>query len=302
MIRTPGDHQRTRRIMTHRSSRQSAQRAVQTVWVTAGRLSSRLRMLPGFLIVGAQRCGTTTMHRALAQHPAVLRAVLHKEVHFFDVGYQHKLGWYRAHFPLRARAHSIKRTVGLPPVAFESSPYYMFHPLAAGRIARDLPGVRLLVLVRDPVARALSAHAHELAEGFESEPFERALALEDARLEGEAQRILRDPCYFSHSYMHHAYRTRGEYIDQLERLEALVGRERIHVVDSGDFFAEPEPVYDAVLDFLGLPHLGYPKFGRHNASAASPIPESLRSALDAHFLPYDARLGEWLKREPSWRR
>ena len=45
------------------------------------------------------------------------------------------------------------------------------------------------------------------------------------------------------------------------------GRDRIHVVDSGDFFTEPEPVYDAVLEFLGLPQLGYPAFERHNAPA-----------------------------------
>ena len=56
------------------------------------------------------------------------------------------------------------------PQTFESSPYYMFHPLAAERIARDLPGVKLIVLVRDPVERAYSQHAHELARGFETEP------------------------------------------------------------------------------------------------------------------------------------
>ena len=71
-------------------------------------------------------------------------------------------------------------------MTFESSPYYLFHPLSAERIARDLPGVKVLVLVRDPVERAYSAHAHELARGYETEQFERALELEEERLRGEA--------------------------------------------------------------------------------------------------------------------
>ena len=259
-------------------------------------------MLPGFLIVGAQRSGTTSMYRAISQHPAVLKAVLHKGVHYFDVQYERERSWYRAHFPLKAHARSVRRRTGVSPLTFESSPYYMFHPLAGERIARDLPGVRLLVLLRDPVARAYSAYAHELSRGYEDESFERALELEDARLDGEVERIVSDVRYLSHSHQHHAYRRRGQYIEQLERLEALVGRERIHVVDSGDFFAAPEKVYDEVLAFLQLPRTGYPVFERHNAESRPPIQESTRRWLDAHFAPYDARLEKWLGRAPSWRR
>jgi hypothetical protein len=279
-----------------------AKRAVHAVTLTAGRATSRARMLPGFLIIGAQRCGTTSMYRTLSQHPAVLKAVLHKGVHYFDMNYGRGLDWYQAHFPLTARARRRARSGGAFPLTFESSPYYMFHPLAPARIARDLPGVKLLVLLRDPVERAYSAHAHELARGYESETFERALELEDERLSGEVGRITADPDYLSHSHQHHAYRARSQYADQLEALEKHFGANRVHVVDSGDFFARPEPVYDRVLDFLGLPHLGYPSFERHNARPRSAMPETLRASLDEHFLPFDARLTRWLGEVPSWRR
>jgi hypothetical protein len=278
-----------------------AKRAAHSVSVATGRLTNRARMLPGFLIVGAQRCGTTSMYRTLSQHPAVRKAVLHKGVHYFDMNYERPLGWYRAHFPLAAGI-GRPRSAGGPPLTFESSPYYMFHPLAADRIAADLPDVKLLVLLRDPVERAYSAYAHERARGFESEPFERALELEATRLDGEATRIAVDPRYLSHSHQHHAYVGRGQYIEQLERLERLFGRERIHVVDSGDFFVKPEPVYDSVLDFLGLTRGEYPAFERHNARSRSALPSDIRSALDAHFHPYDERLTAWLGRVPSWRR
>ena len=258
-------------------------------------------MLPGFLIIGAQRAGTTSMYRTLSQHPDVAKAVLHKGVHYFDMNYDQPLSWYRAHFPLRATARRSGLAAGGSALTFESSPYYMFHPLAGQRIADDLPGVKLLVLVRDPTERAYSAHAHELARGFETESFARALELEPERLRGETERMIADPGYLSHSHQHHAYCARGRYAEQLDRLEPIFGTDRIHVVDSGDFFTKPEPAYDGVLDFLGLRRHDYPEFERHNARPRSPMPEPVRARLDEHFGPFDEKLTRWLGRAPSWR-
>jgi hypothetical protein len=82
-----------------------------------------------------------------------------------------------------------------------------------------------------------------------------------------------------------------------------VDRGRIHVVDSEEFFARPEAVYDAVLDFLELPRLGYPGFARHNARPrANPMDPGLRRDLAAHYAPFDDRLATWLGRELAWRR
>jgi hypothetical protein len=279
----------------------AVKRAVQAVTVTAGRISSPWRMTPAFLVIGGQRCGTTSMYRTLSQHPAVLKAVRHKGVHFFDTDYDKGMAWYRAHFPLERTAAGVERRLGVRPQTFESSPYYMFHPLAAERIERDLPGVKLIVPLRDPVERAYSAHAHELARGYETEDFETALALEDSRLDGEAERLIADPHHRSHSHQHHGYLQRGRYVDHLERLEKVFGRDRILVVDSHRFFSEPEPVYDDVLEFLGLPNTGYPVFEQHNARPRSPMPAELRERLEAHFEPYDERLVSWLGHPVSWR-
>jgi hypothetical protein len=269
---------------------------------TYGRLTAERRMLPSFLICGGQRCGSTSLYRALSQHPAVLKAVLHKGVHYFDVRYDRGPRWYRAHFPLSRHADRIKTELGVAAQTFESSPYYMYHPHAVARIAADLPDVKLVVLVRDPVERAYSQHAHEVARGFEWEPsFERALLLEPSRLLGVRDRMRADPHHYSFSHQHHAYLGRGEYADHLERLAAHVGRHRIHVVDSERFFAMPEPVYDEVLDFLDLPRLGYPPFERHNARPRQSMDPALRERLTAHFAPYDARLSRWLGHKPSWR-
>ena len=172
-------------------------------------------------------------------------------MHYFDTGYDHGLAWYQGHFPLRARAAAVTPGHRRDAADLRVQPVLHVPPAGGGADRRDLPGVKLLVLVRDPVERAYSAHAHELARGFETEPFERALELEDQRLAGEAEKIIADPGYHSHSHQHHAYRARGRYADQLERLAQLVGRDRVHVVDCGLFFTDPERAYDHVLDVPG---------------------------------------------------
>ncbi|WP_018351718.1 sulfotransferase domain-containing protein [Longispora albida] len=268
-----------------------------------GRATASARLLPSFLLCGGQRCGTTSLYRALAAHPAILKAVLHKGVHYFDTSYHQGMSWYRGHFPLRMNARRLSGRIGVPVQTFESSPYYMYHPHAAERIRRDLPDVKLVVLLRDPVERAHSQHAHELARGFEHiEEFTEALDLEPVRLSGEAERLRTDPTYYSFSHQHHGYLARGQYTDYLEPLANLFGRDRIHVLDSHDFFTNPGPVYDELLHFLGLPWLGNPPFEQHNARPRSTMDPAVRTALERYFEPYDRRLVDWLGWVPSWRR
>jgi len=97
--------------------------------------------------IGAQKSGTTSLHDLLVQHPAIAGANK-KEVHFFEWRYQRGVAWYRAQFPYRRLAGKS--------IAGEASPYYLFHPLCAERIAVCFPHMKLIAVLRDPAARALS--------------------------------------------------------------------------------------------------------------------------------------------------
>ena len=193
------------RKLAPKSLRTTSRRAA--VWW--GERTADRRPAPDFLVIGGQRCGTTSLFRALLAHPQIRRAQLHKGVNYFDLDYARGESWYRGHFPARSTADDLR--------VFDASGYYMFHPQAPGRIVRDLPGVRLIAMVRDPVERAYSAFKHELARGYEWEhSFARAIELEDARLEGEVERMMADPSYQSFNHRHHAYRRRGEYARLLD--------------------------------------------------------------------------------------
>lgn len=266
-----------------------------------GHRTASRRVLPDMLIVGGQRCGTTTLFKALAQHRAFLGPTLRKGVHYFDLHPDQPLDWYRAHFPMRGAIENLQRSGDGRVVVGESSPYYLWHPLTAGRIARALPGVRVIALLRDPVERAYSAHAHELARGFETEPFELALALESERLDGAEKRLRSGGVTRSLAHQHQAYVQRGEYVDQLLRMERAVGREQMLVLDSADFWSTPERDWPEVTAFLGLADQEV-AFERHNVRSRAPMSGDLQTQLDAHYAPFDERLAQWWGRTPSWRR
>ena len=264
-----------------------------------GRMTAGWRLQPSFVIVGAQRAGTTTLYRVLSEHPAVVRPTVSKGIGYFDVHYARGPRWYRGHFPL---AWPARRKHGPDATTFESSGYYLYHPLAAARIAKDLPGVRVVVMVREPVERAYSAHRHELARGYETEEFEAAIDLEDERIAGEAERMIADPTYRSFHHRHHSYLARSRYSEQIDRFIDELGRDRVYVVDADVFFADPVDEFERLRSWLGLPPWQPGKVEQWNARPRLPMSAELRERLDRYFEPYDARLAEQMGRAPSWRR
>ena len=213
------------------------------VW-TYGRATSAARPLPDFLILGAQKAGTTALYSYLRRHPSITGPSW-KEVSYFDRHYARGEAWYRGNFPNKARTRG--KLVG------EASPSYVFHPLAPQRVRELVPEARLVVLVRNPVDRALSHYQHEVALGREPLSFEDALAAEDERLRGEEERLLADPRYFSREWWSHTYRARGRYAEQLERWLAVFPQEQLLIVPSDDLADDPAGAHARVLDFLGAP-------------------------------------------------
>ena len=278
----------------------SARQAGRSLAVGAGRLTAGLRAEPTFLLVGAQRCGTTSLFRALLSHPNVLRPIMHKGVNYFDVNADKSWSWYLGHFPLKANARRMAAPGHVTAGIFEASGYYMFHPHAPARIAQALPGVKVVAMVRDPVERAYSAYKHEFARGFETEAFERALELEDSRVEPELARMLADPAYQSATYRHQAYRRRGHYAEQLDEFTSLLGPGSVHVVESERFFAEPADEYTRLLEFLRLPPVMPASFDQYNARPGSPLEPGLHAELRAHFKPQDDALEKFLGRPATW--
>jgi hypothetical protein len=267
------------------------------VW-SFGTATSFARPLPDFLVIGAQKAGTTALYAYLLKHPAIVGPSW-KEVSYFDRHYARGEAWYRGNFPTTLRRAAARRRAGAEPVAGEASPSYLFHPSAPGRVAELVPRARLVALVRNPIDRALSHYHHEVALGRESLSFEDALAQEEERMRGELERM-RDPRYFSHAWWNFTYASRGLYADQLERWLAVFPREQLLVVPSEDLLDRPAETYARVLEFLGAPPHELDAYPRIFTREYSSMDAETRAGLADRFAEPNARLYALLGRDLGW--
>ena len=240
-----------------------------------------LRTLPDVVILGTQRGGTTSLFDWLASHPAVAPSTT-KEVHYFDRFYAQGDRWYRAHFPLRTTTRT----------AIEATPYLLFHPLAPARVAADLPSSsRFVVLLRDPVQRAVSQYWHSCRIGAEDQPLAAALSLEDERLAGQEEIVLAGQESFAHRNF--SYKARGHYAEQLRRWFGVIERERFLVMASEELWRGPEGPARA-LAWLGLAPLEAAFPATNDAPRARPEEQAVLDGLRRHFGPYNEDLFELL--------
>ena len=217
------------------------------------RLTAGRRMLPGFLVIGGKRCGSTSLFEYILRHPAVLAPRVTKGTHYFDVNYPRGRTWFRSKFPTVGAADRLADRLGVEPLTGEASPYYLSHPCAPGRIAAALPQPRLIAVLRNPVERAWSHYRYSVQQGFEDLPVDEALDREAERLAGEEDRLRRDPDYAGFSFRHYGYFARGLYARHLTAFYDLFPAEHVLVLRSEDLFASPHAVMDHVFDFLALP-------------------------------------------------
>ena len=274
------------------ADRRAAPTAENPDTATAGRDGA----LPDFVVVGAMKGGTTFFYRMLSQHPSV-RPAGRKEVQFFDLGFHRGEGWYRSHFPPPGPG-------GENTITGEATPYYLFHPSAAGRMARLVPKARIIVLLRNPTDRAYSHYNHTVRAGFENLSFEDAVEIEQLRLRGEREKLVEDGRYNSFNHRWYSYLARGVYVDQLSTWAGLFGGERMLVMRSEDFFSNRAEVLDRALGFLGLPPWEFrerkPREKTRPERRYEPMSAATRARLDGYFEPHNRRLYEYLGEDFGW--
>lgn len=264
-------------------------RAIKHVLKAYRVLTSQTRSMPDFIIIGAQRCGTTSLYRYLVEHPSILSA-FEKEVHFFDTYYEKGISWYRAHFPRPEAGY----------VTGEATPYYIFHPCVPSRISKVVSQAKLIVLLRNPVDRAFSHYHHEIREGWETLSFEKAISAERQRLAGEREKLLSDQTYWSVSHQHHSYLSRGIYVDQLETWERFFPREQMLILNSEDLYDRPLATLERVTAFLGLPAWKPKEFRQYNHARYPVIDSGVREQLVEYFAPHNQRLYRHLGVDFGW--
>jgi len=283
-------YQRPPKTLWNRIITPKLRRKMRYPW---GRLTKDLRQLPGVIVLGTQKGGTSSIFRYLMQHPQFFNAI-NKEVHFFDYRYDKGLPWYQAMFPLA-------RTLPPGAVTGEATPFYLFHPLVPTRVAESLPQAKFIVLLRNPVDRALSHYYHNVRRGREKRPIEQAFDSEAAVIAEEKARLGNGEIFKPEAFRHFSYTERGLYAEQLARWFAHFPKERFFIRTSESFYAGGNDFMSEVFDFLGIDSdFKVPNLTPRNVGIPRGEDVEMRDRLADYFAPHNQRLEELLGISYGW--
>lgn len=263
-------------------------------------MTSPFRVQPDFIIIGAQRSGTTSLFEYLSQHPQVFHG-LYKEVRYFTDRYWIGPMFYRACFPTRWQMQRARRSG--PAMTFEATPEYMMNPLALRRIKEKVPHVKLVAILRDPIERTLSEYRRNVRLGREQLSFKEAIQAEPdriARKPGES-----DAAYYSRRDVKwFSYLTRSRYAPQLERAIEIFGKDRLHVMCFEAMIDDYHGQFNRLLDFLGLDHYDGIKFTAHHQGRKDKpdIADETLAWLREHFAPHNTALRDQFGDQFPWAR
>jgi hypothetical protein len=251
---------------------------------------------PDFLIIGAQKSGTTSLYQYMQTHPRILMSS-EKEIHYFDYNYEKELPWYLSQFPLKYE-NFRRNLIG------EATPNYLYHPPCAERIGKVLPETRLIALLRNPVERAISHYFFEVRRdpSIETKPILEALIAEEERVLPFVQELQENPYSVNPIFSRLCYKARGRYCEQLLRYEEFFKKGYLLVLQSEEFFRKPAESLRQVAEFLGIPPVyGLSEFTPRNVGAnKAEVPEEVYKYLEEYFKPHNQNLYEFLGQEFSW--
>lgn len=199
----------------------------------------RRSRLPDFLVIGAMKCGTTSLYRYLDLHPEIQMS-RRKELNFFqNPECLAEIDGYAANFDSGAR------------LCGESSPIYTCHPITDGvpdRIAAAIPDVRLIYLVRDPVKRFISHYLQNRASGKDRRSADATINAIDSR--------------------YSPYMVTGRYATQIEDYLRVFDPEQLLVVDQSDLAEHRPDTLRRVFEFLDVdPDFVSPRFAERHRTA-----------------------------------
>lgn len=280
-------------------SETGASRHMKRDWARDYRLaSSPLRVFPDFVIPGEAKCGTTSLYRYLTQHPDILPADRKEPRNFLE----HPGSGLscRSHYPLAIRRYLHIATRGRRFITGEATAEYLSRSWMPRAIKAMIPGIKVVVLLRNPVTRAVSDYQMLVRNGVISTPFEEVVDRATSWLRDERTADLVDAAAESEHFYGRVV-LRGLYARNMERWLSVFGREKILILKSEAFFSDPQQTVNRVFSFLDVEscEVNTERIGR-KGNYAGEIAPSVLEQLGRLYRPYNERLYELIGADFNW--
>ena len=267
------------------------------------KMTSRLRQLPDFIIIGAGRAGTTALYSYLIQHPLIAAASTDNnesvaDLHFFEYIISNNIQWYKSHFPiLFSKSNKHKNSF----ITGEYTSTYMYHPDVPKRIFNLLPKIKLIVILRNPIDKVYSTYQQQFRFGEYTTSFEDTINAEFRRIDlNKDFPELNSNNYDFENFVAQNIIRHGVYADYLETWLKIFDRKQILILNSDDLKKSTKETLRRVFNFLNVSNYDIKDTSQVNVGKYPTINKITRKKLIEFFKPHNQRLNKLLDTEFNW--
>ena len=259
-----------------------------------------IRVIPDFLVIGAKRCGTTSLYQHLSEHPCISRSP-RDNIGFFNENYHLGINWYKSLFPTvfyKKKMESKNKQC----LFFDVTSTYMEEELTAKNVYEVNPNQKIIVILRNPVDRAYSHYHVNVKEKSEKRSFEDAIFEEMNRIKSERiiQNKNKNLRVFTPNNIH--YLKKGFYALQLKSWFKIFPREQILVLSTEEFQEDQNIIYKKIFDFLNIPNMKIKSTEKMEKGNYIPMKDETRKLLLDYFRQYNYELFELINSEFDWKK
>ena len=258
-------------------------------------ITSPLRVLPDFFVIGPGRTGTTSLFYYLDQHPSLSKSA-YDELGFFDVNFHLGFHWYRSLFPSILTKFRIKLKTNFF-MTYDVTPSYVRRPWIARRIKKLFPNSKLIIVLRNPIDKTYSHYYLSTTSG-ETRNFEEVIK-KDMDDISKWNINSKDDNYFA-TKVENSKLARGFYVEQLLPWFELFPKNQILIISSEELASNTKNVMSQIFKFLNLPDYKIPNIEKVNVSKYSKMNPDTRKILIDFFKPYNEQLFKFLDRKFDW--
>ena len=268
---------------------------------------------PSFMIIGVQKAATTSLYNLLHRLPNIFKGSLNKETYYFsqEVDYGRSLQWYHSYFKSFALSGSTK--------FFEASPDYFYFPWVPERLFNYNKALKLIVILREPVARAYSAwkmyarfithnELYRVSRGLKPNEenyiakyfFNNRKKFPDFE---ECVRIELDLMESTSDIWEPSLLRRGLYFDQIQRIHKYFPSEQLLILGFKDLTESPQTELEKILRFLNIPlkeNKDVVLYKRNASRDSSTVPPSVVRELAQFYSRPNQQLFDFLGYHPNW--
>lgn len=260
-------------------------------------ITSPLRVLPDFIIIGAMKSGTTSLYYNISQHSNIYEAA-YDEIGFFDDNFDLGLLWYKSMFPsiFKKKISKFKNKEFL---TGEDTPFYFWKENAVNRIQKILPNVKLILILRNPIDRAYSNYTDKINRGTETTEFDEVVKNEIAFIQNKSSKLKKNNL-LTDIITEPAYLAKGIYVKQLELWTKKFPLEQIHILSTEKMAKDPFKTLENVFEFLEISKESIKIPELRKKKEYSPMNSETRKLLIEFFKPYNEELYKMINQRFEW--